>query len=213
MDPRPVPPCLDDVRFAVVDIETTGLESTRHRILQVAVVTVDAAGNTLDEWSSYARPRFLPLRRLGPRKIHGITKAALRHAPSPAATLRELARRLDGAVLTAHNAEFDVGFLLHHSRRLGVAFPERPQVCTLTLSRSLDPQRSLSHRLFDVCERYGVPLDRPHDALADAHATAAVLPHLLREGGIHTWDQLAAVATPKAPKEHGERRRTGQSRR
>jgi DNA polymerase III epsilon subunit-like protein len=35
-----------------------------------------------------------------------------------------------------------------------------------------------------VCERYGVPLARPHDALADATATAAVLPHLLAAHGI-----------------------------
>ena len=213
MDPRPEPSSLDDVHFAVVDIETTGLDSTRHRILQVAVVTVDITGHTFDEWSSYARPRFLPIARLGPRHIHGITKAELRHAPPPSQAFAELARRLEGTVLTAHNAEFDVGFLQYHARRLGVPFPDVPQVCTLTLSRSLDPERRYSHRLIDVCERYGVALDRPHDALADAHATASVLPHLLREGEIRSWDQLAALATPRQSRWSRQSRRSSQARR
>jgi DNA polymerase III epsilon subunit-like protein len=51
----------------------------------------------------------------------------------------------------------------------------------------------MSHRLTDLCERYGVALDRPHDALADAEATAAVLPHLLLAHGVHDADQLAAL--------------------
>jgi DNA polymerase-3 subunit epsilon len=53
------------------------------------------------------------------------------------------------------------------------------------MSRRLDPDREQSHRLADVCERYGVSLERPHDALADAEATAAVLPHLLRAHHVH----------------------------
>ena len=52
------------------------------------------------------------------------------------------------------------------------------------LSRRLDPDRQLSHRLADLCARYDVALDRPHDALADAAATAAVLPHLLAAHGV-----------------------------
>lgn len=188
---------LDGLRFAVVDIETTGLKANRHRILQLAVVTVDAAGNRLDEWSSYARPRFLPVARLGPRDIHGITRHDLRHAPAPATALAELAKRLDGAVLTAHNLDFDGAFLRRNAERYGVALPGGREMCTLTLSRSLDPERRLSHRLVDVCARYDIVVDRPHDALADAQATAAALPHLLREGGVESWDQLAALATPR----------------
>ena len=63
-----------------------------------------------------------------------------------------------------------------------------------TLSRSLDPDRQLSHRLGDVCARYSIPLDRPHDAMADAVATAAVLPYLLKDAGITTREQLLAYS-------------------
>jgi DNA polymerase III epsilon subunit-like protein len=58
------------------------------------------------------------------------------------------------------------------------------------MSRRLDPERALSHRLGDVCQRYGVALERPHDALADAAATAAVVPHLLAAHGITDQTQL-----------------------
>jgi DNA polymerase III epsilon subunit-like protein len=66
-------------------------------------------------------------------------------------------------------------------------------LCTLRMSRALDPERRLRHRLTDLCDRYGVALVRPHDALADADATAAVLPHLLRAHGVTTVDQLALL--------------------
>ena len=63
-------------------------------------------------------------------------------------------------------------------------------LCTLQLSRQLDPEHTMSHRLGDLCERCGVYLARPHDALADADATAAVLPYLLQAHSIATVDQL-----------------------
>ena len=73
----------------------------------------------------------------------------------------------------------------------GVDVPIVNPLCTLTLSRRLDPDRQLSHRLTDLCARYGVELVRPHDALADADATAAVLPHLLQAHGITSAAQLS----------------------
>ena len=61
----------------------------------------------------------------------------------------------------------------------GFALVIERRVCTLDLSRQLDPDRQLTHGLAELCARYGVPLTDHHDALADATATAAVLPHLL----------------------------------
>jgi DNA polymerase-3 subunit epsilon len=107
--------------------------------------------------------------------------------------LRELAVRLDGSRFVAHNAPFDIGFLHRAAARHGVVMPVNEPLCTLRMSRALDPDRRQRHRLTDLCERYGVELVRPHDALADADATAAVLPHLLRAHGVTTVDQLALL--------------------
>lgn len=186
---------LADMRFGVVDVETSGLSTRRDRVLQVAIVTVDGQGTVLDTWVSLIRPRNRVLFRLGPRHIHGLTRSALRSAPPAAAVLSELAQRLQGTTFTAHNAPFDATFLHQSAHRAHVELPVSPALCTLRLSRRLDPERMLSHRLTDICHRYGVPLERPHDALEDALATAAVLPHLLRAHGVVTPDQMSLLTT------------------
>jgi DNA polymerase III alpha subunit (gram-positive type) len=179
--------------FAVVDLETSGLSSRRHRVLQIGVVTVHADGTVVDAWSTMVKLRW-PLQRVGPTEIHGITRRTLMGAPALDDALDQLAERLDGSIFTAHNAAFDAAFIERAGRRRPVDDPLRrrldPLLCTLQMSRRLDPMREQSHRLADVCERYGVLLERPHDALGDARATAAVLPHLLDAHGITTVDQL-----------------------
>lgn len=172
-------------RYAVVDVETSGLSVRRHRLLQVGVVVVDADGVVIDRWCSLVRPRHLWWYRVGPTRLHGIRRRDVRDAPPAAEVLTALANRLDGARFVAHNAAFDTAFLQRAARRARVPLAIHDPLCTLRLSRGLDPQRQLSHRLADLCARYGVELVRPHDALADADATAAVLPHLLREQAQH----------------------------
>lgn len=184
--PRPV----SLQHFAVVDVETSGLSVRRHNVLQVGLVVVDGNGTVIDRWSSLIAPRRRFLYRVGPTKVHGIRRRDLRGAPSEGQVLAELARRMGDARFVAHNAQFDRAFLSRVAGRAGVALPLDEPICTLQLSRALDPQRQLSHRLADMCARYGVQVVRPHDALADADATAAALPHLLRAHGIEHTDQL-----------------------
>jgi len=173
--------------FAVVDVETSGLNVRRHRLLQLAVVTVDAEGTVIDEWETFVKLRW-PLSRVGPTHVHGITRPMLKDAPKVDAVLGEFAERVGDSLFVAHNARFDGEFLLRAARRSHRPPSELAQLerrlCTLRMSRRLDPDRVESHRLGDVCERYGVPLLRPHEARADARATAAVLPHLLRAHGV-----------------------------
>ncbi len=174
-------------RFAVVDVETNGLSERRHRLLQIAVVTVDGAGAVTDRWATFVRPRF---GRVGPTHIHGLTAAELRQAPTFAQVAPALLERLDGAVFTAHNAEFDWGFISQSLHRAGYHAPDVARLCTMRLSRSLVAEPT-SHRLVDVCARHGIAITRAHDALADAEATAAVLPLLLADGGLDWDDDLA----------------------
>lgn len=179
-------------RFAVVDLETSGLSSRRNRILQVGMVTVEANGTVVDEWSTLVKLRW-PLASVGPTHVHGLRRKDLRGAPSINNVLDEFFERLSGSIFTAHNSRFDGEFLEAALERRngqpdGSALTQR--LCTLRMSRRLDPDRELSHRLGDVSTRYGVLLDRPHDALADAAATAAVLPHLLRAHNVHDVNDL-----------------------
>jgi DNA polymerase-3 subunit epsilon len=170
-------------RYAVVDVETSGLRPRRDHILQIAIVTVEADGRVLDRWTTLVRLRHW-WHRVGPRHIHGITRRRLRRAPGAREALTELAARLDGKVFTAHNADFDAQFLERAARRHGVPLRLDRRLCTLRLSRGLDPDRQLTHGLADLCARYEIPIERPHDALCDARAAAGVLPHLLAAHGV-----------------------------
>lgn len=164
----------------------------RHRLLQVGVVIVDGDGNIVDRWASLVRPRRPLFFRVGPTSLHGIDRRSVRRAPPLREVLAQLVARLEGAVFVAHNAPFDLAFLEKAAAEVGIRLPITATLCTLRLSRGLDPERQLSHRLGAICERHGVELVRPHDALADADATAAILPRLLAAHGYATPAQLSA---------------------
>lgn len=185
---------LEAMRFAVVDVETSGLSLRRHHVLQVGLVVVDGTGRVLDRWSSLVAPRRRWWFRVGPVGIHGIRRRMVLDARPGQQVLAELATRLGQATFVAHNASFDIEFLRKAGTLHGVTVPIVNPLCTLTLSRQLDPERLLSHRLGDLCARYGIEVVRPHDALADADATAAVLPHLLQAHGITSSAQLPVAS-------------------
>jgi DNA polymerase-3 subunit epsilon len=176
-------------RFAVIDVETSGLRPDRHRLLQIGVVRTLGDGTEIDRWDTLLRA---PWRPVGGRKIHGLSRRMLRGAPRLREVTDELADVLDGSVVCAHNIDFDWPFIAIGLQRAGRTPPDAQRVCSLALSRSLDPERTRSHRLSDLCQYYGVPLTRAHDAAADAAATAALLPLLLAEARITALGQLAA---------------------
>lgn len=179
-------------RFAVIDTETTGLEPESCRLLQVAVVVAAGDGTIERQWSSYVRGRHWRPGRLGAWRIHGITRRHLRGGQPLAEVLATVGAMVRGATVLAHNAPFDLGFLRAEARRMGLAPIDGPAVCSLLLSRSLDPGRTMSHKLGAIAQRTGVEPARVHDALADALVTAGVLPHLLHAAGVQSPDQLSA---------------------
>ncbi len=180
-------PSLAATRFAVVDVETSGLRPDRHRLLQIGVVRITGDGTVLDRWDTFLRA---PWRPVGGRDIHGLSRRTLRGAPRVRHVADQLVSLFDGCIVCAHNADFDWPFLARGLRRAGLAVPDALRLCTLRLSRSLDPERARSHRLGDLCLRYDIPLIRAHDAAADAEATAMLLPRLLATAGISERAQL-----------------------
>jgi DNA polymerase III subunit epsilon len=166
--------------YAVVDVETSGLSARRHHVLQIGVVVLDEQFDVLQRWVSLVRPARRWLFGVGPTRIHGIRRRDMRAAPAGPAVMREFAALVHGTTVVAHNAAFDTAFLRKAAQRHRVDVRLDPVLCTLLLSRSLDPDRQRSHRLGDLCKQYDVPLIRAHDALSDAEATAGLLPHLVR---------------------------------
>lgn len=182
---------IDSMRFAVVDTETTGLFPAKDRVLQIGVVIVRGDGTVEHQFVTHIKRLVLKPGRLGAHHVHGITRSDLHRGIPPEAALQELQTLLQGTMFTAHNAAFDLGFLRAEAKRAKFILDIPSHICTLKMSRALDPQSTKSHKLSEIAKRYNLVNERQHDALADALITAAVLPRLLGELQITTVDQLA----------------------
>ena len=180
---------MNPLRFAIFDTETTGF--TPGHVLQVAVVVARADGTVEDTWSAYVKRRFWKPGRLGAYHVHGITRRDLRGGVPMHEALDHLEQRCVDAIPVAHNAAFDLAFLNAEATRLNRALTLKPVLCSLTLSRSLDPQRQRSHKLVYLARQYSVKDIPTHDALADSLTTAAVLSRLVIEADIRDVDDLA----------------------
>ncbi|WP_413452328.1 exonuclease domain-containing protein [Georgenia phoenicis] len=162
--------------YAVVDLETTGLNPARHhRIVEIGIVQVSPEGEVEDSWCTLVNPE----RDLGPQHIHGITAADVLSAPTFADIAGDVAARLRGRAFVAHNASFDARFLSAAYQGLGYDVPIGPEttVCTMRWSGHLLPH--LPRTLAGCCSHLGLPLEQHHSALSDATAAAALLAHLL----------------------------------
>lgn len=170
--------------FAVVDLETTGFDAHgRDRIVEIAIVRIDAFGHELGLYETLVDP----LRPPGPTAVHGITPEMLRAAPPFCEVARSVLAWLEGVVVVAHNALFEDSFLTAEFRRAGLRVPTLPALDTLPLAQRNVP--TPNHRLSTVCQWAGVDLVDAHTALGDALATAALVPHLLRYADPPAWDR------------------------
>ena len=115
------------LRYAVVDVETTGLHAPSDRVLQIAVAQMEADGSVGRTWSTLVDPGCDP----GPVHIHGITRDRLTGAPRFDAVVGHLAELLDGRVMVAHNAAFDWRFLAAEAHRAVHRLPVSTRLCTL----------------------------------------------------------------------------------
>lgn len=162
--------------FAVVDVETTGLRWRADRIIEVAVVRLDAAGNVVSEFSTLVFPERNP----GASHIHGLSVEDLQGAPRFGEILSELLRHLDGAVFVGHNVQFDASFLREELLRAGIVMPRVPVLCTRDLSQTVLPKLG-EYRLAACCRAFGIAQGPEHQALEDARATAKLFVRLWNE--------------------------------
>jgi len=167
------------LEFVVVDCETTGLHpSTHHRIVELAMVTLDEDGSELDRWATLIRPG----RDLGATEIHGIRARELSDAPSFDEILGEVTSRLAGRVMVAHNVRFDRAFLEAELERCGLDVAPLPTLCTMTLASRLGVGGA-RRKLDDCRASLGIDTQNAHHALDDCEAAAAILAHYLSRHG------------------------------
>ncbi|MCP4291864.1 MAG: hypothetical protein GY780_08530 [bacterium] len=162
---------LDDVTFAIVDLETTGSVIGVDEIIEIGLVVM-RGGEILDRfetlvWSDRSIPPWVA-------RLTGISSQDLEGAPTFSDVAETVATLLDGNVFVAHDIRFDLPFLSWEFARRGVVRPAVTGLCTLQLSRQLWPNLS-SRSLPELARHFDVAHDNPHRAGDDAEATAAVL--------------------------------------
>ena len=129
---------LRETTFVVVDLETTGGRAragdgaTADAITEIGAVKV-RAGEVIGEFATLVDPgRAIPPKIV---ELTGITTAMVRDAPAITAVLPMFLEFARGAVLVAHNAGFDIGFLRAAAEQCGIAWPRPPVLCTVRLAR------------------------------------------------------------------------------
>jgi DNA polymerase-3 subunit epsilon len=191
---------LRDVTFVVLDLETTGGSAARDAITEVGAVKI-RGGRHLGELATLIDPGTgIPPQVVA---LTGITTALVTGAPRLPQVLPSVLEFLGGAVLVAHNAPFDAGFLRAACERHGAAWPRPPVLCTARLARAvLSRDEAPSVRLGALAALFGTATRPTHRALADARATVEVLHHLLeRIGnlGVQSLEELLALVRDAAP--------------
>ena len=159
--------------YAALDLETTGLDPARDRVIEIGAVafTSDRVTSTLERLVDPGRP--VPDTVL---RLTGIKQDELRGATNPDAALHLLADFLRGRQPVGHGARLDVEFL----EAAGLWDPSQEILDTLDLARILLPA-ALSHSLPLLSTEMGISQPRPHRALDDADATRQLLLRLREE--------------------------------
>lgn len=160
---------IDETPFAFVDLEMTGLDLTKDRVVEVCVERVErgvcvARIDTL-VWPGEERAG-------GASEVHGLSVEALTGAPRFESIAAEVRALLEGAVPVAHAASWDARFLQMELERAEMAMDLSHWVDTLSLSRRsfLMP----NHSLTALRARFGIPQEGAHRAASDVAALREV---------------------------------------
>lgn len=197
---------LADIVFVIVDLETTGGPATEAGITEIGAVKV-RAGEVLGEFATLVRPPgSIPPHITA---LTGIDDAMVIDAPSVAGAVASFGEFAGDAVLVAHNAPYDLGFLKAACARYDLTwFPGR-SLDTARLARvTLLPGEVRNCKLATLAAHFRSPTTPVHRALADAQATTHVLHCLLeRVGslGVRTFQDLRDFIGRVSPAQRAKR--------
>jgi DNA polymerase-3 subunit epsilon len=165
---------MQDRRYAIVDLETTGGRANRDRITEIAIVVYED-GQIVDRFETLVNPETtIPY---GITELTGITQEMVEEAPRFYEVARQVVEITTDAVFVAHNVRFDYSFLREEFKRLGFTF-SRKTLCTVRLSRKTFPGLR-SYSLGNLITHFGIRVNDRHRAMADASATTELFQMIL----------------------------------
>lgn len=183
--------------YAVVDIETTGTDSTIDRIIQFGCVLIQD-GKIISRFATDINPN----QAISPQiqKLTGISNSRVQKAPYFEDVALTIYNLLADTVFVAHNIYFDYSFLAQELVRCGAPKLEIPGIDTVELSQIFLPTEK-SFRLGDLSESLGLVHDNPHQADSDAQVTAELL--LLIEAKMRRLPLITMEAIDKLSQQTG----------
>ena len=168
---------LADAVYVVFDIETTGLSVSTSKIIEIAAVKM-RGGKELGRFATFINPHEPIPPHI--QELTHITDDMVKDAPDLAPKLKEFLEFVGDAVLVAHNARFDIGFIQAACKEHGYDTVKNPVLDTVELARFLHPGLK-NHRLNTLAEYYKVPLENHHRAIDDTVALGGILNGLLKD--------------------------------
>ncbi len=174
--------------YVVFDLETTGFSAIQDKIIEIGAVKVENGAIT-DTYSTFVNPKVpIPFRIT---QLTSITDSMVMDAPDIETVLPQFLAFVKDAVLVAHNASFDVGFLEQNCRYQDIV-PDFTSVDTVSLARILLPSLS-KFKLNVVAKALNIAQEHHHRAVDDARVTAEIFVkfiEMLRERKIEDLAQL-----------------------
>lgn len=121
-------------------------------------------------------------------RIHGITPHMVENKPTFDRYWDEIRPYLEGKLVVAHNAEFDVGALCATLEQFNIPFPTFDYICTVKLSQKAYPELP-SHKLNNLCDALGIHFHH-HRAYDDAYACAEVLIRIVEDYSLLNLEEI-----------------------
>ena len=182
-----------DDTYVVFDLETTGFSSEHDRIIEIGAVKYQNR-RRIDSFSCFVNPEIpIPFRI---EKLTGINDSMVIDAQTIEEVLPKFIEFCEGAVLVAHNADFDSGFIKAKAKQVMGIDKEYTVVDTVALARVLLPQLN-RYKLDTVAKAVGVSLENHHRAVDDADCCAGIFLKfmtMMEERGITNLDQAESLA-------------------
>ena len=149
---------MKSITFVIFDTETTGFSPANDRLVEIGAVKV-RDGKKLGEKTWLINPqRYIPWYV---QKVHNITPEMLKECPTFPEVYPEFLEFIDGAVLIAHNAPFDIRFISAEAARHDMPAPKNACLDSLALFRNWHPQLK-SHTVSDLVNLYDISTDGMH---------------------------------------------------
>ncbi len=186
--------------FVAIDFETAN--GSRNSACSLGVVIVEQ-GRIKDRRYSLIDPKTTFQRYC--TYIHGITERAVKGAPTFSDIYPVLFEMLNGKVIVAHNAPFDVAVLKASCDGRGLAMPAVDPFCSVEMSRVAWPELP-HHRLNSLAEQFNLEL-KHHNAIGDATACAQLVLICAEQFGANNIIELRGMLAIKNRRNKEEAKR------